>query len=109
MGIIDTKFGGEVITKKTKVYKFDDVVCMIRFLQAGKAEEKEIAQKVVINFEKENDFIDVSKVIFWISPEIKSPMGSYAAAFISRDAAEKAKTGKEGQLMNWNEFFKNNK
>ena len=109
MGIIDTKFGSEVVTKKTKVYKFDDVICMTRFLQSGKVEEKEIAQKVIINFEKENDFIDVSKVIFWISPEIKSPMGSNAAAFISRDAAEKVKAGKEGQLMNWNEFFKNNK
>ena len=109
MGIIDTKFGGEVVTKKTKVYKFDDVICMTRFLQSGKVVEKEIAQKVVINFEKENDFIDVNKAIFWISPEIKSPMGSSAAAFISRDAAEKAKAGKEGHLLNWNEFFKNNK
>ena len=64
---------------------------------------------MVINFEKENDFIDVNKVIFWISPEIKSPMGSNAATFISREAAEKTKAGKEGQLMNWNKFFKNNK
>lgn len=109
MGIVDPKFGGEVVTKKSKVYKFDDVICMVRFLQSGTLKDEEIAKKVVINFEKENDFIDVSKVIFWISTEIKSPMGSSAAAFISRDAAEKTKAGKEGQLLNWDEFYKNNK
>ena len=109
MTIIDTKFGGEVVTKKTKVYKFDDVICMIRFLQSGKVEEKEIAQKMVINFEKENDFIDVNKTVFCISPELRSPMGSNAGAFNSMDASQKAKAGKEGQLLNWNELYKNNK
>ena len=109
MGIIDTKFGGEIVTKKTKVYKFDDVICMIRFIKAGTVKEDEIAKKVVINFEKQNDFIDVNKVIFFISNELKSPMGGNAAAFISGEAAEKAKRGKEGQLINWDELYKSNK
>ena len=105
MGIMDPKFGGEVITKKSKVYKFDDVVCMVRFLQSGTIKEKEISEKVLINFEKENDFQDAEKVIFWVSPELRSPMGSNAAAFSTRQAAEKAKTGKEGQLFTWEELY----
>jgi len=109
MGIVDTKFGGELVTKKTKVYKFDDVLCMIHFLKAGSVKEDEIAKKTVINFEKQNAFIDVNNVTFWISPELKSPMGGNAAAFISRDGAEKAKAGKEGQLINWDELYKNSK
>jgi copper chaperone NosL len=109
MSIIDIKFGGEVVTKKTKVYKFDDAICMIRFLQSGKAGEKEIAEKVVINFEKENDFIDVNKSVFWINPELRSPMGSNAAAFISMDAAQKTKAGKDGQLLNWDQLYKSSK
>ena len=106
MGIVDPKYGGEVVTKKSKVYKFDDLVCMVRFLQSGTLTENEIAKKVIINFEKENDFLDVNKVIFWASPELRSPMGSNAAAFASQQAAEKAKAGKEGQLMNWDELYK---
>lgn len=109
MGIIDPKFGGEVVTKKTKVYKFDDVVCMVRFLQSGTLQEKEIAKKVIINFEKENDFLDVNKTVFWASPELRSPMGSNAAAFASQQAAEKAKAGKDGQLLSWDEIYKKNK
>ena len=113
MGIVDPKYGGEVITKKSKVYKFDDLICMVRFLQSGTLKEKEIAKKVIINFdhgssvgEKENDFLDVNKATFWVSPELRSPMGSNAAAFASQQAAEKARAGKEGQLMNWDEIYK---
>jgi len=105
MGIVDSKFGGEVITKKGKVYKFDDVICMVRYLKSGVLKEDEIAQKVVINFEKENDFLDVQKIIFWVSPELKSPMGSNAGGFSSPQAAEKVRAGKEGQLMNWDELY----
>ena len=113
MGIVDPKYGGEVITKKSKVYKFDDLICMVRFLQSGTLKEKEIAKKVIINFdhgssvgEKENDFLDVNKATFWVSPELRSPMGSNAAAFASQQAAAKARAGKEGQLLNWDEINK---
>jgi len=105
MGIVDSHFGGEVITKKGKVYKFDDLVCMVRFLKDEGVMEKEIAKKVIINFEKENDFLDVSKATFWASPELRSPMGSNTAAFSSRQSAEKAKAGKEGPLLNWDEVY----
>ena len=106
MGIVDPKYGGEVVTKKSKVYKFDDLVCMVRFLQSGTLKEMEISKKVVINFEKENDFIDAEKAVFWASPELRSPMGSNAAAFTTQQAAEKAKAGKEGQLLGWDELYK---
>ncbi len=106
MGIIDPKFGGEVVTKKSKVYKFDDVICMVRFLQSGTLKEEEIAKKVIINFEKENDFLDVDKAIFWVSPELRSPMGSNAAAFSTQQAAANMKGDKEGQLATWDDLYK---
>ncbi len=106
MGIMDPKYGCEVVTKKSKVYKFDDLVCMINFLKSGTLEEKEIAQKVVINFEKENDFIDVEKATFLVNPQLRSPMGSNAAAFATKEAAEKANSTKEGTLHTWDELYK---
>lgn len=106
MGIIDPKFGGEVVTKKSKVYKFDDIVCMVRFLQSGALKEEEIAKKVIINFEKENDFLDVNKAIFWVSPELRSPMGSNAAAFSTQQAGANMKGNKEGQLATWDDLYK---
>jgi nitrous oxide reductase accessory protein NosL len=79
---------------------------MINFLKSGILEEKEISQRVVINFEKENDFIDVEQATFWVNPQLRSPMGSNAAAFSSKEAAEKANSVKEGTLHTWEELFK---
>ena len=94
------------VTKKSKVYKFDDLVCMVRFLQSGTLNEEEIAKKVIINYENKDEFLDVSKTVFWTSPELRSPMGSNTAAFSSQQAAEKAKAGKEGQIFTWDELYK---
>ena len=33
MQLIDTKFGAELITEKGKIYKFDDIGCMLDFEQ----------------------------------------------------------------------------
>ncbi|NOT50191.1 MAG: hypothetical protein HOP10_02830 [Chitinophagaceae bacterium] len=109
MGIVDVKYGGEVVTKKSKVYKFDDLVCMINFLRSGTVQEKEIAHKVVVNFEKENEFINVMKVVFWSGAELRSPMGSNTAAFSSVEAAQKIKGNKSGPLLSWDEIYKNTK
>jgi copper chaperone NosL len=105
MGMADPKFGGEVITKKGKVYKFDDMICMMRFLKSGEVKDADIAQKYVINFQKQNDFIEVSNAFLFVSPELKTPMGGDAAAFTSRDEAKKMTTAANGRVTTWNELF----
>jgi len=107
MTIVDPKFGGEVITKKGKVYKFDDVKCMINFLKTGEVKGKNISQKLVINFQKQNDFIDAGKAFFLLSAELKSPMAGNAAAFTARQEAEKIKTNVQGHVIFWDEVYNN--
>ena len=33
MGVADNRFGAELITKKGKIYKFDDIHCLIGFIK----------------------------------------------------------------------------
>ena len=105
MGIIDPKFGNQLITKKGKVYKFDDVICLSRFLKSGSVAENEIKQIVVIDFEKQNNFLDIHKSVFVAGPSVKSPMGSNAAAFSSKEAAEKFNHQKNGVIYTWKELL----
>lgn len=104
MGIIDPKFGTELITSKGKIYKFDDVSCMHHYLKSNTAVAKDISQQLVINFEKENDFLNLEDVVFILSPSVKSPMGSHAAAFASREKAEKMNVQLQGELLSWKEL-----
>ncbi|MGE5106765.1 MAG: nitrous oxide reductase accessory protein NosL [Sphingobacteriales bacterium] len=105
MGFVDPKFGGEVITTKGKVYMFDDVICMVRFLKSGSIEDKNISKKVLVNYQKENDFIDADKAYFLVSPGLKTPMNSNAAAFVSQTAAEKLKSSTDGKVLLWDEVY----
>jgi len=104
MGIIDPKFGGELITTKGKLYKFDDLNCMALFIRSGKVPQSQIDKMVVINYEKEQDFMDVQKSYFLLSPLLKSPMGGNTAAFASQEAAQKLNTEINGKIIRWIDF-----
>jgi len=105
MGVVDIKFGNEIITKKGKVFKFDDIGCMIRYLKSASIEQKDIAQTVVINYEKKDEFLDVSKASFVVSEELRSPMNFNTAAFTNIEEATKFLAGKSGKILNWNEIY----
>jgi copper chaperone NosL len=105
MGLADFKFGGEVITNKGKIYKFDDLGCMTSFIESGSLEENDIAKTLVMNFENPNNFLDINTAWFVISPDFNSPMKSNAAGFISKEAAEKILTDKIGTIFNWVELI----
>ncbi|MFM9911441.1 MAG: nitrous oxide reductase accessory protein NosL [Chitinophagaceae bacterium] len=104
MGIIDPKFGGEIITKKGKIFKFDDQICMANYLKSGVLEEAEIKQKLVLNFEKQNDFLDVAQCFLVVSDNIKSPMTGNAGAFADRKSAEAFNNAVNGKILSWQEF-----
>lgn len=106
MGIVDPKFGAEIVTTKGKVYKFDDLICMVRFLKSDELKKENIKQNLVINFNKENDFIDVKKAVFFVAGDLRSPMGSNAAAFASNEEADAVKNKMQGELINWEEMYK---
>jgi len=106
MGITDTRFGGELITKKGKIFKFDDLVCLANFLKAGGEEPGNISKTLTVLFEKPNEFLDVNKASFVVSPELKSPMGSNTAAFSSRAAADNFTKDKQGaMIINWSQLL----
>jgi copper chaperone NosL len=106
MAIVDPKFGAEVVSDKGKIYKFDDVICLSRFLKSGELDDKDISHNVVVNFEKQNDFLHTKEAYFLTEPGLRSPMGSNTAAFESREAAERFNAGKSSNITVWQELYK---
>lgn len=101
MNITDPHFGGEVVTKKGRVYKFDDVHCLIGFLKSGEIKTDNIAQTLVVNYQKENDFIDVNKAAFAQSPQLHTPMNGNVAAFTTNEAANELNEKLNGNRITW--------
>jgi len=105
MTIMDAKFGGEIITKKGKIYKFDDSHCMIHFLKTGGVKETDIAQTVFIDHENEKNFLDVKSSFFVVSDQLKSPMNGNAACFPSQHIAEEKAKQVNGTVKNWDQLY----
>ena len=100
MTITDAKFGGETITKKGKIYKFDDVRCQLQFIKAGRVPAKDIKENLVVNYADPSQFIEVSNAVFIVSDQLKSPMNSNTAAFLSEEAATAINV--KGSVRDWN-------
>lgn len=102
MGLSDLRFGGEIITKKGKIYKFDDQHCLAAFLNAGTVKENEIGQLLVMNFENPNNFLEATQAVYLQDATLKSPMGSNIAAFRSANATLTFTKGRSVELLDWN-------
>ena len=101
MAISDTRFGAELITKKGKIYKFDDLHCLAGFLGSKTVEDKDIAQTLTINFNKQNSFLDVNKAVFLTGGALKSPMGSNTAGFSTREELLQTQKAMNGEVSDW--------
>ena len=102
MTIMDSKFGGEIVTKKGKVYKFDDVHCVATFMERRGVEMSEIHQTLFTDYNNGNEFIKVNSAEFVVSSQLKSPMGGNAAAFKNKTEANKKAEEIEGsKVTNW--------
>jgi copper chaperone NosL len=101
MTLMDKHFGAEIVTKKGKVYKFDDLNCLARFLQQGDVESNEIAGKYVTDHANEGVLLEAEKAVFLHSATLKTPMASGMAAFANLDALGSAKSKIGGEVLGW--------
>lgn len=105
MTIMDPKFGGEIITKKGKIYKFDDAHCLVHFMKSGVVKETDIAQTVFIDYENDKNFLDVKSAYFVVSDQLKSPMNGNAASFTSKEVAGRKAGQTNGIIKNWGQVY----
>jgi copper chaperone NosL len=103
MVLADQKFGAEIVTTKGKLYKFDDLNCMINFLNDGDVGEREVQHRLVIDFTVPGKLIDAGNAFYIKSSMVKSPMASQVAAFEHYDSMEKYKQELQGIYLTWGE------
>ena len=102
MTIVDPKFGGEIVTHKGKVYKFDDVHCVATFMERRGVEMGAIDHTLFVDYNNSAEFINVKDAEFVVSSYLKSPMGGKAAAFKNKAEAEKKSAELEGsKITDW--------
>lgn len=98
MTITDAKYGCELLTTKGRIYKFDDVVCMKRYLKENKNQQ---GTTYVADFLHPEKFIPTTEAFFVKSDAVKSPMGGQIAAFSEHNEALKLQQQLQATLVTW--------
>ncbi len=106
MTITDARFGAELITKKGKVYKFDDMHCILDFLQAKSVEKNEISGIYLTDFSNGNQLVKATEALLLQSEDLRSPMNGNIAAFSSNDSLKKIMEKFKGKQITWAQLAK---
>ncbi len=103
MTLMDSKFGAELVTKKGKVYKFDDMRCFFNYYNSGFEPADTYAHILVTDYADAGKLIDGLNAFYVSSPEIRSPMDGQVAAFSSKATMDSFKKQWNGIYLTWGE------
>jgi copper chaperone NosL len=104
MTIMDEKFGAELVTQKGKVYKFDDIKCLLDYYHSGDESHEAYQHKLVVDFGGQGALLDATNALYLKSTEIRSPMNGQVAAFGSKPLMEVANKKWNGEYLSWDEL-----
>ncbi len=103
MTLMDNKFGAELVTKKGKVYKFDDMNCFLNFYNSGYENVEDFHHSLVVDYTNPGKLIDATNGFYVKSDEIHSPMNGAVAAFETKVSMDTFKKQWKGIYLSWGE------
>ena len=104
MKIADGKFGAELITAKGRIYKFDDMHCMINYHKENSATN--IQSFFIHDFNQDNTLIPAETAYYVKGGEINSPMRGNIIAVQSDKEAKQLAEKFEANPISWSEIIK---
>jgi copper chaperone NosL len=105
MTISDEKFGAEVLTKKGKIFKFDDIHCILSYLKTNEVKPKNIKDIYLSDFCANHQLINSRAALLLKSDNLKSPMNGNIAVFDNNDSLQKIQQRFGGSIVNWKELL----
>ncbi len=106
MAISDVRFGAEIVTKKGKVYKFDDVHCIVAYIKTKDIEPGDIKDYYLTNFSGTHQLININTALLLKSEALRSPMAGNVAAFDNADSLVTVQKRFSGNTLTWNNLIK---
>ena len=106
MTISDVRFGAELVTKKGKIYKFDDTECIISYIKTKDVAADQVKNTYLTNYSGTHQLIDVSNAFLLYAVDLRSPMGGNVAAFEHIDSLLAIQARFTGNMVKWNDLIK---
>jgi copper chaperone NosL len=106
MTISDARFGAEIVTKKGKIFKYDEGQCLLSDIEEGAVKEEDVKDIYLTDFCQKHELINQENALLLKSEEFKSPMGGNVAAFSVKDSMIHYKNTLNAEEVNWSSLSK---
>ena len=106
MTISNSRFGAEILTKKGKAFKYDDIACMISDLKQNSNLKENISMTYATDFSGNHQLTDVKNCFFLKSENLRSPMGGNIAGISNKDSLNFYLNSFQGEEITWDEILK---
>lgn len=103
MTLVDPRFGAELVTKKGKIYKFDDSVCFLNFYNSDAEPADNYLHRLIIDYAHPGHLINADIAFYIKSKELKSPMAGNLAAFENKSEMDQFNKKWKGIYLSWGE------
>jgi copper chaperone NosL len=104
MAIHDHRYGGLILTKKGKSYKFDSLECMLKFESEKLDKSEVVSARYVFNTFKKGELVKLENAFYLRIPSLRSPMGQGIWASDSSLEISNAKNEHGGEVLNWSQL-----
>jgi copper chaperone NosL len=104
MKLMDPVYGAEVVTQKGKIFIFDDVNCLMSFLESDEVSQEDIKNILVADYKNPESLIDATVAFYLKSDKFQTPMASNIIAFSDYKTLESYKSEHGGVYLAWGEL-----
>jgi copper chaperone NosL len=106
MTIAEPQFAAELVTRKHKVYPFDDAGCLAAFVVAGEVPRDQIHSLWVNDFLAPDGMIRVEDAVFLRTDSVRTPMNTRVVALRPGPRADSLRAAWNGTLLPWPELLR---
>jgi copper chaperone NosL len=107
MTLVDKRFGAEFVTGKGRVFKFDDVNCMVGFIKREPHAGDTAARRFIVAFNDGGALVEADQLVFVKHKALRTPMRSHVAAFRDKESAQATLDGlgEGGNFLTWKDVM----
>lgn len=102
MTVADLKFATELITDKGRVYKFDDIKCMVQYKKDNNLQN---ADFFVPDHNNPANLLKAEQAIYVKGDSVRTPMNGYIATFSKQDEASVYASQTSAAIITWEEVI----
>jgi copper chaperone NosL len=104
MNIVDEKFAVQCLNINGKSFRFDDVHCLVGFMDGGSLPKEKLASVYFADNNKKDNWIKSDIALLLQSDSLRSPMGGNIIAFDSEQARDEAMKQFNGKQLLWKDI-----